>query len=175
MPGPPSATASTWRLELDPSLLCPDIVSQVTGNVSRRGRKLDSVLGHCLLRAFVGTQGGLDGAVEAWGANGERMSKWTALKTAGKVTPLASRVAAFIVMWAVAMRDEGRGAYSITEYRRYWNEGERQAYRLQKEFRELWPEYETPNELAQQIVMHIDGRVARKDVALLPLALRVTA
>jgi hypothetical protein len=65
--------------------------------------------------------------------------------------------------------------YSITEYQRYWNEGERQAYRLQKEFRELWPEFETPNELAQQIVDRLDARVSRKQVASLPLTLQVTA
>lgn len=147
----------------------------MTENVSRRTRKLDSILGHCLMRAFVGTQGGLEGAVEAWGPNGEKLSKWQALKTAGKITPLASRVAGFIVMWAVAMRDEGAETYSITEYQRYWSEGERQAYRLQKEFRELWPEFETPNELAQQIIKHLNGRLARKDVASLPLTLQVTA
>ena len=50
-----------------------------------------------------------------------------------------------------------RDGYSITEYQRYWNEGERQAYRLQSEFRELWPEFETPNELARQIVPHLDS------------------
>ena len=45
--------------------------------------------------------------------------------------------------------DEALDSFSITEYQRYWNESERQAYRRQVEFRELWPEYETPNELAQ--------------------------
>ncbi len=50
------------------------------------------------------------------------------------------------------MRAEGRDEYTITEYARFWNETERVAYRLQSEFRELWPDVLTPNELAGQIV-----------------------
>jgi Lhr-like helicase len=52
------------------------------------------------------------------------------------------------------MRAEDRDDYTITEYARFWRETERQAYRLQEEFRELWPEYvETnPTQLALQIV-----------------------
>ena len=50
----------------------------------------------------------------------------------------------------------GREEFTITEYQRYWNESERQAYRRQVEFRELWPE--TPNELGRQIVKHLDSR-----------------
>jgi len=92
-----------------------------------------------------------------------------------KATPKASRVAGFIVLWAVAMQDEGRDSYSITEYQRYWNEGERQTYRLQREFRELWPEYENPNELARQIARHVDERTSKRDVAALPSRLQVTA
>ncbi len=94
---------------------------------------------------------------------------------ATKVTPKASRVATFIVLWAVAMRDEKADEFSITEYQRYWNENERQAYRVQKEFRELWPEYETPNELARQIVRHIDRRMGKRDAARLPMTLRIEA
>jgi len=69
-----------------------------------------------------------------------------------RVAPKATRVALFIGSWAAAMRTEGRDEYTITEYARFWNDTERHAYRLQREFRELWPEFETPNELACQIV-----------------------
>jgi hypothetical protein len=42
-------------------------------------------------------------------------------------------------------RMEARIATRSTEYLRYWNENERLApYRLQNEFRDLWPEFETP-------------------------------
>jgi len=119
-------------------------------------------------------QGGLDSAIEKYGPHGERLSKWAALKAAARVTPKASRVAAFIVMWAVAMRDEGADEYSITEYQHYWNEGERQTYRAQSEFRDLWPEFETPNEFARQLVKHIDASTSKREIATLPSRLQVT-
>jgi hypothetical protein len=120
-------------------------------------------------------QGGIDVAIEKYGPTAERLSKWAALKAAARVTPKASRVAAFIVMWAVAMRDEAADEYSITEYQRYWSEGERQAYRAQGEFRDLWPEFDTPNEFARQIIKHLDARTSRRDIATLPSRLQVTA
>ena len=101
-----------------------------------------------------------------------KVTAWMAVKA----SPKASRVAGFVVLWAAAMRDEGVEEFSITEYQRYWREGERQAYRLQKEFRELWPEFDTPNELARQIVRHLNARKATKrEVAALPTTVQVTA
>jgi hypothetical protein len=120
--------------------------------------KKNSLLAHCLARAVIHEQGGLEAAVAKYGPNAERMSKWRATATAVKVTPKASRVAGFIVLWATAMRVDELDSFSITEYQRYWNESERQAYRRQVEFRELWPEYETPNELASQIVAYLRKR-----------------
>jgi len=64
---------------------------------------------------------------------------------------------------------------SITEYQRYWNEGERQTYRLQSEFRELWPELETPNEFAQQILKQLDPSMSKQEIAMLPTRLTLTA
>ena len=68
-------------------------------------------------------------------------------------------MAGFIVLWALAMKDEGKDAYTISEYQRYYNENERKAYRDQAEFRDLWSEFETPNELARQIVPHLRGKL----------------
>jgi hypothetical protein len=136
--------------------------------------KKDSLLAHCLVRAVVAEEGGLDAAAEKFGPSAERLSKWAAVKVAAKVTPKASRVAAFIVMWAAAMMDEHEDEFSITAYERYWHEGERQTYRLQKEFRELWPEYETPNELARLVVGQVDERLNKRDIAALPARLMVT-
>lgn len=137
--------------------------------------KKDSILAHCLARAVLHVEGGVESAAEKYGPRAERFNKWAALKAATRATPLASRVAGFIVAWAIAMRAEGREEYSITEYQRYWSEGERQAYRLQKEFRALWPEFETPNELAQQVVKYVDARATKREVATLPLKLEVFA
>jgi hypothetical protein len=78
-----------------------------------------------------------------------------------------------MVMWSAAMLDEGVDEFSITEYQRYWNEGERQTYRLQQEFRELWPEYETPNEFARQIVKQLDPKITKRDIVMLPARIQV--
>lgn len=121
----------------------------------------DSLLAHCLARAVVDDAGGEEAAREKYGEDGAKAraaSLWQQVKLGTRVTPKASRTAGFIVLWAVAMRDEGRATYTITEYQRYYNVGERQAYRSQSEFRDLWPEFETPNELARQVVKHLDKR-----------------
>jgi hypothetical protein len=128
-----------------------------------------------MARAIVHEQGGIEAAVEKYGPTAERLSKWSALKFAAKVTPKVSRVSGFIIQWAIAMRDEDVEQYSITQYQKYWNEGERQAYRLQNEFREIWPEYETPHELASQIVVHLDGKLSKREIASLPMTLQVRA
>ncbi len=138
-------------------------------------RATDTVLGHCIARAVIHDAGGLDAAKKRYGENAERWSTLGKLRAVTKATPKASRVASFIVLWALAMSDEGKESYSITEYQRYWNESERQAYRVQNEFRELWTEFETPNELGAQIVKHIDRRLAKRDAAKLPQVLLVEA
>jgi len=107
--------------------------------------------------------------------SGEKLSQWSMLKAVVRVTPKASRVATFVVCWAIAMRAEGVDSYSITEYQRYWSESERQAYRVQNEFRELWPEFETPNELARQIIRYSESKLDASDVAKLPTSLTVLA
>jgi hypothetical protein len=148
-----------------------DILCQVTEDVRRARRRTDTLLAHCVLRAVVAELGGWQKANERYEAGDVKVNAWLGVKA----TPKASRVAAFIVLWALAMRLEGVDEYSITSYQRYWHEGERQAYRLQKEFRELWPEYENPNELARQIVQHMDARTSKRDIAALPARLQVTA
>jgi len=136
-------------------------------------KAMDTILGHCIARAVIGDEGGLDAAKAKYGDDAERWSTWSKLRAVTKATPKASRVAGFIVCWTIAMQEEGLDSYSITEYQRYWNENERRAYRLQNEFRELWPEFETPNELAQAILRQAKERLTKRDVAKLPTTLRV--
>lgn len=147
----------------------------MTDDVRSRTSRRDSLLAHCIARAVIHEQGGIDAAVAAFGPRAERLSKWSGMRTAVKVTPKASRVAGFIVQWAIGMREEGQDSFSITEYQSHWSENERQAYRLQREFRELWPEYETPNELASQIAKHLDLKTTAFDAMSLPTKLMVTA
>jgi hypothetical protein len=135
--------------------------------------KRDSLLAHCIGRAVIADAGGVDTAKAQWGEDAESLaaaSKWKQMKLLTKVTPKASRVAAFIIQWAWAMRDERRESFTITEFQRFWNEGERQAYRHQAEFRELWPEFETPDELARQIVPHLNEKL---DATTLPTKVAV--
>ena len=137
-------------------------------------KALDTVLGHCILRAMADSEGGIE-AVNAKAAAGQRHPKWAAVLLTAKVTPKAMRVATFIVCWAIGMKMEGKAEYSITEYQRFWKENERQTYRVQNEFRKLWPEFQTPNELGHQLVKQVDARIAKKDAAKLPLTLQVMA
>jgi len=143
----------------------------VTVEVRKPSSRRDSLLAHCLTRAMIAAAGGWEEAVDRFEAGTLNINAWLGVKA----TPKASRVATFIVLWSVAMLEEGRDEFSITEYQRYWSEGERQAYRLQKEFRELWPEFETPNELARAVLKLLDGKVSKRDAASLPLKLQVTA
>ena len=138
-------------------------------------KAVDTILGHCIARAVIMDAGGLEAAKAKYGESAENWSTRSKLWAVTKATPKASRVATFIVLWAIGMQEEGRDSYSITEYQRYWNENERQAYRVQNEFRELWPEFETPNELAAQIVKRVDRRIAKRDAAKLPMKLQVEA
>ena len=137
-------------------------------------KAIDTIIGHCILRAMAHAEGGIE-AVNAKVAAGERYSKFGALRLSVKVTPMASRVATFIVCWAIGMKMEGADEYTITEYQRYWKENERSVYRVQAEFRELWPEFNNPNELARQLVKKVDARIGKKDVAKLPFTLQVEA
>jgi hypothetical protein len=141
----------------------------------KKARRKDTLLAHCLMRAVVEEQGGIEQAVETYGPHAERLGKWAALKVSVKVTPKAARVAGFVISWAVGMREEGRSEYSITEYQRFWNEGERQAYRLQADFRDLWPEFETPNELARQVVRQLDEKTPGREAGSLAAHLVVAA
>jgi hypothetical protein len=136
-------------------------------------KALDTILGHCMIRAVVHAEGGPEAATAKYGRGAEQVSKWEAVRTLAGVTPKASRVATFIVLWAVAMRIEGVDSFTITAYQEYWSEGERQAYRVQREFRELFPEFETPDEIARSIVDHIDKRMSKRQAAKLPMSLRV--
>ena len=70
------------------------------------------------------------------------------------------------------MKAEGKDAYTISEYQRYYNENERKAYRDQAEFRDLWVEFETPNELAGQILPQLRGKL---DATKLPSTVTVVA
>jgi hypothetical protein len=145
------------------------VTSGVSARVGRK-RRQDTLLAHCIARALIDDAGGLEAAKEKYGEDAETLaaqSKWRQVRLLLKVTPKASRVAGFVILWALAMKAEGRD-----EYQRYYNENERKAYRDQAEFRELWIEFETPNELATQILPQLKGKL---DVPKLPSTVTVVA
>jgi hypothetical protein len=128
----------------------------------------DALIVHCLGRAYLASNG-WEKSEEQAKAGAFRVNQWKA----ARVAPKATRVALFIASWAAAMRFEERDEFTITEYARFWNETERVAYRLQEEFRELWPEYKesNPTELATQIVKK---ETVSKDKAGKPLPFSVS-
>jgi hypothetical protein len=131
-----------------------------------------SLLWHCTIRAMVLPENDL-GSVKAKVDAGEiKLTAWNAVKA----MPKAMRVATFIILWALGMKLEGLDRFSITKYQSYWKEKERAAYRAQKEFRELWPEFETPHEIAVQLLKQLDAKKASKeDIGSLPMTLMVEA
>jgi hypothetical protein len=86
--------------------------------------RTDTLLAHTLARVLIA-----EGVTHA-----DEVGKWKA----AKAVPKGSRITAFIVLWAQAERDLGRKLDGIEEYREYWNESERSAYRRQAEFRDVW-------------------------------------
>jgi hypothetical protein len=109
--------------------------------------KRDSLLAHCVARAAVA-----DGFVKGKSVN------WAAIRA----TPKAARVAGFVVLWAIAKHEHPGEPVTTEGLCERWNLTERSVGRYRAEFRELFPEYETPDVIAGRIVAELDAReVAR--------------
>ena len=119
----------------------------------RNEKAATTLLGQCFLRSAAGIAEAQNLDVHA-----RKGAKLKALKLAGQAMPRASRVATFVVQWALAMDDLDADELTLTEWRRWWNESERTSWRYLAEFRELFPEYETPEPLAAQILQHLRRR-----------------
>jgi hypothetical protein len=157
--------------EKKPHVLAAQVARQVLSGARRPQR--EALIVHCLARAVI-ARTGWELSEEQAKAGTLRLNQWVG----ARVAPKATRVALFIGSWAAAMASEGRSEYTITEYARFWNEVEREAYRFQREFRELWPEYETPNELAQQLLEEPGvkvGKGGKGEVSPVAMTVQVTA
>jgi hypothetical protein len=128
-----------------------------------------------LIRAAIADAGGADSAVEKYPADavGGR-HRWQALRVMAKVTPRASRVAAFISMWGVALYDLGVDEISVDEFAEWANESRATAFRRASEYRELWPDIEI-NELGGLVRDHVRTHraVQRNPNKLMSLAISV--
>ncbi|MCS6921007.1 MAG: hypothetical protein NZM07_03650 [Elioraea sp.] len=100
--------------------------------------KVESLLGHCLMRAALRRVKG-DGRLAAGYA-------------AVRAVPYASRVAAFIALWAIALDELGVEELGVERYGDWAAESKATVYRRLAEFRELFPEYRTPNEVARVVL-----------------------
>jgi hypothetical protein len=140
--------------EKKPHAVAVQVARQVLSGARKPQR--EALIVHCLARAVIARNGWEQSEQQAR-AGTLRLNQWIG----ARVAPKATRVAMFIGSWAAAMGSEGRDEYTITEYARFWNEVEREAYRFQREFRELWPEYDTPSELAQQLLAQPGVKVGK--------------
>lgn len=109
----------------------------------------DTVLGQCVLRA------GRAYAEEqiAGGRDPHRPpNRRETMRAIWSSTNTGSRVASLIVMWAIALMDEERDEMAIEEFAAWSAESRSTVHRRLREFRQLWPEYRTPNEIAVELV-----------------------
>ena len=118
--------------------------------------KTDTILAHCIARAVRADAGGEDAARAKYGVNAEALqaSKWKAFRVAAKVTPRASRVAAFVSLWGLALDDLDRDELTVEEYAEWANEARATAFRRAADYRELWPDLDL-NELGRRVRDHI--------------------
>lgn len=108
----------------------------------------NTLLGQCTARAMLAT------GVE----DPRKANAWLA----ARVTPKASRVAKFVVLWADALRDNDGEPIGIEAYVDRGYSSRAKSYRDQADFRELWPEYETPHELATVLLEALErGEVSK--------------
>jgi hypothetical protein len=137
--------------------------------------KTETILAHCIARAVIASAGGEEAAQAKYGTEAERLraSKWQSFKVAAKATPRASRVAAFISLWGLALDDLDRDELTVDEYAEWANESRATAFRRAAEYRELWGEVDV-NELGRRVRDHVRAhrelRRRPNDLVQIPIA-----
>jgi hypothetical protein len=138
--------------------------------------KTDTILAHCIAQAVIADAGGEEAAKAKYGAHAEvlQASKWQAFRAAAKVTPRASRVAAFISLWGLALDDLDRDELSVEEYAEWAHESRATAFRRAAEYRELWPELDV-NDLGRRVRDHVRSHreLRRKPNALMSIPVAI--
>ena len=140
--------------------------------------KTDTLLAHCIARAIIADAGGEEAARARYGDKAEafQASKWRAFKVAAKATPRASRVAAFIALWGLALYDLDRDDLTVDEYAEWANESRATAFRRAAEYRELWGgPHEDVNELGRLVRDYVreNGEARRHPNALTSIAVAI--
>lgn len=98
-----------------------------------------------------------------------RASKRETIKAMWVSTMSGQKVAALVVMWTVAREELGHDV-KVEEFVGWSHESRATVHRRLQEFRRLFPEYETPNELAQRLAEVAAARNEKPNV-LLPVVL----
>ena len=131
----------------------------------------DSVLAHCIDAAIIHEQGGIEAAVEKYGAEGRAALEVVGVEGGGEGN--AEGVARSGIHRVLGGSDAGGRAGRVLDHGVPALLGRERAAGVSAagEFRELWPEFETPNEFARKLVTHLDDRTAKKDAAALPMKL----
>jgi hypothetical protein len=107
--------------------------------------------------------------IEICVARARATSTSTSLSAALKATPKGMRVCEFIVLWTIAERELGHEP-SFTEFSKWWRHTEKEsrtAWNRLAEFKELFPEYDSPHALAKQLLRRSDAKLSRDDGAAL--------
>src|SRR4051794_11070263 len=74
-----------------------------------------------------------------------------------------TRVTTFVAQWTMASSMLGR-PIGIEEYSEWWKEPRSTAYRHQRRFREVFPELETPQPIANRAIAKQREKIAEKGV-----------
>jgi len=86
-------------------------------------------------------------------------TKRESMRALWEATNVGSRVAAFILMWAIALDELGVDELSPETFAEWGPESRATVYRRLSEFRRLFPEQETPDQLAGEVLRQ--GRRSR--------------
>ena len=130
-------------------------------------RTRDSLFAHCVARAVIERQGGLEQAVAKYGAKAERLPKRVAYRDTIMATGKATRVCTFLVMWALALDDLDRDEISVEDYHRWAAASSSSSYKLRDDYRPLFPDEPDPNLIARALRDFARSRQTRSASALM--------
>jgi len=111
-------------------------------------RKSDTLLAHCVLRAGAAL---VRDDLAAGREPARPPSRRETMRAMWRSTQDCSKVAPLIALWAMALLELERDELGVEEFAAWAAESNRTVYRRLAEFRRLWREYDTPNELARLV------------------------
>lgn len=111
--------------------------------------KRDSLIAVCAVRAV---HAHANDVVAAGRDPNALPSKGEKMRALWESTTVGSKVAGFILLWAIALDELDTDELGVEAMAEWSNEGRTTVYRRLTQFRRLFPEYDTPNELARDLV-----------------------